>query len=104
MDPKTRKRDRVLLVDELRLIWPLLDNRGTYGMIVKVALLAAQRLEKIVTMKWANLSDDGIWTVPHAHREKSVGGALALPERALQVIRTQPRIEGCDYVFAGRNE
>ena len=40
-------------------------------------------------MKWANLSDDGIGTVPHAHREKGVGGALALPERALQVIRTQ---------------
>jgi hypothetical protein len=49
---------------------------------VKAALLTAQRLEKIVTMKWANLSDGGIWTVPHAHREKSVGGALALPERA----------------------
>ena len=65
-DPKTRKRDRILSDDEIRDLAAARRSRDLW-----VALLTAQRLEKIVTMKSASLSDDGIWTVPHAHREKA---------------------------------
>lgn len=101
MSAASNIRTRVLTEDEIRLLWPAFGRVGTYGELCKLALVTCQRREKIAAMKWADISDDGVWIVPHDRREKGVGGALALPQMALDVIRARPQIDDSPYVFAG---
>jgi integrase len=99
---KGDKRERMLEDDELRTIWKTAD--GTFGAIIKIALLTAQRREKIATMRWEDVSVDGEWRIPEEKREKGTGGSLVLPEMTLDVIRAQPRFHSNPFVFAGRAE
>ena len=99
MKYETNARDRKLSDDELRLIWNACE--GTFGDIVKVLLLTAQRRDKVTTMKWADIKY-AVWHIPQEAREKSVPGALKLPQLALDIIEARPRIAGNDFVFAGR--
>jgi integrase len=52
------KRERTLSDDEIRAVWKAAEQSGTFGALVKVALLTAQRREKVVTIKWSDLADD----------------------------------------------
>jgi integrase len=92
-------RERILDDDELRQIWAAADRGGQFGSLLQLALLSGQRLEKLLTMRWSDLSSDGAWTVPVADRQKGAGGELVLPELALAILRRQPRIFGTDLVF-----
>jgi integrase len=100
--PSERKRERILSDDELRRLWPILGTRGSFGALLKLAVLTGQRREKLVTMRWEDVSADGLWTIPAEAREKGNAKSLQLPEAALKIIRAQPRIEGTPFVFAGR--
>jgi integrase len=64
--------------------------------------LTGQRREKVATMRWQDVSLDGVWTIPAEAREKGNARELVLPEAALQVIRSRPRLESNPYIFAGR--
>jgi integrase len=101
-DPKTRQRDRVLNDDELRAVWGAAEKSGTYGAMVRVALLTAQRRKKVASMRWADLSPHGSWTISGSPREKGTGGTLDLPAAALSIIYAQPDISTNSYVFPGR--
>jgi len=103
-DAKTGTRDRILSDDEIRTVWRYAEGAGTFGAMVRLALLTAQRREKIATMRWADVSDVGVWTIPTEAREKGNPGSLRLPAAALAIIRAQSRVEGNPYVFAGRTE
>ena len=93
-------RSRVLDDDELRAIWQVSETNGQFGALVRLALLTAQRRDKIVTMQWADLSDAGEWNIPKAPREKHAGGVLVLPKVALDIVRAQPRVGDNPYVLA----
>jgi integrase len=99
-----RKRTHVPTDDQLRAIWKAAEASGTFGSMVQLLVLSGQRLDKVRTMKWADLSDSGVWTIPTAAREKGTGGTLQLPEAALKIIGRQPHIADNPYVFAGRND
>ena len=64
-------------------------------------LLTGQRLDKVRTMQHADISDDGVWTLPVEDKEREKGhiGAVQLPTLALQVIAAMPKVEGNPYVF-----
>jgi integrase len=96
-------RKRILNDDELRLIWKQAEANGTFGAIIRLLLLTAQRREKVNTMKWADLAD-GVWTIATAEREKGNAGSLALPAQALAIIAVQPKLGENPYVFAGRGQ
>ena len=98
---KTETRDRVLTDDEIRTVWKACE--GTFGAIVKVLLLTAQRREKVISMKWDDVVD-GVWTIPIESREKSNAGTLKLPEAVLAIIDAQPVLADNPYVFAGRRQ
>lgn len=98
---KTKARSRILDDAEIKALWEACDDLGAFGAICKLCLLSAQRRDKVAGMRWADLKD-GVWIVPHAEREKGVGGSLKLPQMALDVIDAQPRIARHPYVFAGR--
>ena len=101
-DPKTRKRARILDDDEIRAVWTVAEANGAFGAIVRLALLTAQRREKIAALRWEDVTIDGVWNIPTEEREKGNGGALVLPEAALAIIQEQTRIGDNVYVFAGR--
>ncbi len=103
-DPEDRARDRVLGDDELRAVWPVAEASGTFGAIVRLALLTAQRKDKVASLRWEDVGADGVWDIPSEEREKGNGGALVLPEAALAIINEQKRIGANPYVFAGRGD
>lgn len=97
---KTKARDRFLSDDEIRTVWQQAGYCGTYGAFVKLLLLTGQRRDKVLRMKWSDISD-GTWTVAKGHeREKNTGELLKLPPLALAVIDAQPKRAGNAYVFA----
>jgi len=98
---KERARTRILDDDEIRLVWNACE--GTFGDLVKLLLLTAQRRDKVASMKWDDVSVDGTWSVKNGvKREKGTGGDLVLPPLAVDIIRSRPRLVSNPYVFAAR--
>jgi integrase len=100
------RRKRILSDDELRKLW----NAGAtshagamYGAFIKLALLTAQRREKLRDLQWGDIDANGVWTIRTEAREKGNAGKLKLPQMALDIINAQPRFIGNDHVFSGRN-
>lgn len=102
--PKDRARERILTDEELRTVWQHTGTSGTFGAMVRLALATAQRREKLMTMKWDDISVDGVWRVPSDDREKGTGGDLKLSDLALEIVRSQTRMGTNPYVFAGRGD
>jgi integrase len=102
--PKERARTRVLSDDELRVIWPLLAEAGTFGAMLKTLLLCAQRRDEVANMTWKEIGGDKIWTIPAERYKTKRPNFIPLPEKVLAIIETQPKIEKCDYVFPSRTK
>jgi integrase len=98
-----RKRSRILTDVEIRRLWRAAAETGAFGAMVQLLLLTAQRLEKVRSLRWSDISPDGVWTIPTAPREKGNGTVLKLPQLALEIINAQPRLVGNDYIFAGND-
>jgi integrase len=98
--PKEHQRKRILDADEIRIVFKAADKAGTYGALIKVLLLTAQRREKVAQMQWDDISPDGVWTIRTEEREKSNAKTLRLPPMVQDIIAAQPRIAGNPYVFA----
>ena len=106
---KERARTRILNDDELRLVWKAAegllsgtivpDSNGTFGALVRLLLLTAQRREKVVAMRWQDLAD-GTWRIPRAPREKGAPAELVLPAQALAIIQARPQLGSNPYVLA----
>jgi integrase len=95
-------RARILDDDEIRTIWAAAATASSFDAIVKLCLLTAQRSRKVGAMKWADISPDGVWSIPAAPREKTTAGSLVLPNAALDIIRAQPELGDNPHVFASR--
>jgi hypothetical protein len=93
-------RDRILDDDEVRKVWKAAGESGAYGDLLKLCLLTAQRHGKIKTLLHGDIDADGVWTVATEEREKHNMGKARLPKAALDIIRSQPRRDGDDRVFA----
>ena len=100
--PRERARDRILSDDEIRYIWPALAGAGTFGALVKVLLLTAQRRDEVAHMMRGEIGKDGIWSIPAERYKTKRPNHVPLSEAVLAVIETQPRIDGSDYVFGSR--
>jgi integrase len=101
-NPKERARARILADDEIRLIWKQAEANGTFGALIRLLLLTAQRREKVASMRWQDVSIDGTWTIAAEAREKGTAGELVLPPAAVEIIRAQPHIGDNLHVLAGR--
>jgi integrase len=96
-----RARDRILDDDEIRAVWKACAENGTYGALVRVLLLTAQRLDKVVKMRRDDISQVGVWTIRSEAREKGNAGEIKLPQIALDIIAEQPIIDNNPHVFPG---
>ena len=99
-----RRRICILNDNEIRSLWEACTEvNDVYGALVKVALLTAQRRDKVATMRWDDLKG-GEWTIRIDPREKGTAEKLKLPPMALEVIERQQRIAGNPYVFPARGK
>jgi len=110
-DPAKKERDRVLNDDELRRVWDVAGQSRTYGALIRMLLLTAQRLDKVLTMKWTDISPmkwpsntPPVWTLRTELREKGNIAAVELPAAALAILDALPRYASNPYVFAGRGQ
>src|SRR5262245_5025703 len=103
-DPAKKERDRVLNDDELRAVWKVAGQSQTYGALIRTLLLTAQRLDKVLTMRWEDIDADDVWTLPTAPREKENIGKVKLPPEARAILDGLPRLDSNPYVFAGRGQ
>jgi integrase len=95
-------RSSILDDDELRRVWKLAEENGQYGTILRLLLLTGQRREKIAAMRWQDIDEDGVWTIPTDPREKNNAGTLVLPQAAIDILNAQPRMGNNPFVFASR--
>jgi integrase len=86
----------------MRLFWQATGEVTTYGAFLRTALLTAQRRTKVLEMRWQDIDDFGLWSMPSEAREKSNAQTLRLSRLALRIIDKQPRRDDSDLVFAGR--
>ena len=101
-NPKDRARARVLSDEELRTIWTALDKAGTFGTLVRMLLLTAQRRDEVAHMSRKEIGEDGIWTIPAERYKTKRPNFIPLSKAALAVIEAQPKHDDCDYVFPSR--
>lgn len=94
-----RKRDRILNDDELRAVWKAAEDAGIFGALVRLLLLTAQRRDKVASLRWTDISLEGVWTIATEKGEKGNPGSLKLPQMALDIIAQQPRLANVPYVF-----
>jgi integrase len=100
--PKDRARTRVLSDEEIRCIWPVLGQLGTFGAFVRMLLLTAQRHGEVAHMSHKEIGGDGIWTIPAERYKTKRPNFVPLSKAALALIEAQPRFDDCDYVFPSR--
>ena len=99
------RRKRILSDDEIRKVWHVGATNfagTTYAAFVKLALLTAQRREKLHKLRWGDIHGD-TWVIRTEPREKGNPGQIKLPRLALDIIKSRPRFVGNPYVFAGKN-
>jgi integrase len=102
-NPTENARARILDDNELKAVWTVAEGNGNFGALVRLALLTASRRDKLASMRWADISEEGVWSIPTAsNREKGTAGELKLPQAALDIIHAQPKIGDNPFVFAGR--
>jgi integrase len=97
---KERARARVLSDEEIRTIWPLLE--GTFGALLKILLLTAQRRDEVSRMTWKEISEDGIWTIPAERYKTKRPNHVPLSKTASGIIANHGRTDNCDFVFPSR--
>jgi integrase len=88
-------RTRVLNDAEIATLW---KAEGDFGNLTKLALLTAQRADKLYTMRWDDVVD-GVWTIATEPREKGNPGSLRLPQFALDVLDLQRGLSDGPFVF-----
>ena len=101
-NPKERARTRVLSDEEIRAIWPVLAEAGTFGALVKMLLLTAQRRDEVANMSRKEIGEGAIWTIPAERYKTKRPNHVPLSKAALAIVEAQPKIEDCEYVFASR--
>jgi integrase len=101
-NPNDRAQTRVLSDDEIRLIWPVLGKSGTFGAMVKMLLLTAQRRDEVAHMSRNEIGKDGIWTVPAERYKTKRANHVPLSNAALALVEAQPNFSDCDLIFPSR--
>ena len=101
------ERERVLSSTEIAQVWTAADTLPyPFGAFYKLAILTLQRREEVAGMRWSEIDADlTLWTIPGSRMKNGKPHDVHLSEAAREVLRSIPRVEGCDLVFtttAGR--
>jgi integrase len=77
---------------------------GAGARALELAILTAARSGEVRLASWQEIDTEAaVWTVPAARMKAKREHRVPLSGAALALIQSQPRIEGCAYVFPGRD-
>ena len=86
-----RARDRILDDDELRILWPVFGQTGTFGLVCQVILLTATRRQEAAGMMRPEISQDGsTWTIPAVRYKTARDHVVPLSAVVQAIIAAQP--------------
>ncbi len=100
---KSRSRDRVLISEELAIIWQAFEvEGGLFGPLFKLLLLTGQRRQEVAGMRWDELRDlesaVAIWQLPRSRTKNKRPHIVPLSPPALTIINLMPITS--DFVFS----
>ena len=100
--PGATERERVLSATEIAEVWRGADTLNyPFGPFFKLAILTLQRREEVAGMRWSEVADDtSRWTLPGSRMKNGKPHDVHLSEAARTILRSLPRVEGCDFVFS----
>ncbi len=95
------ERERVLSDAEIAEVWGGANALGyPFGPFYKLLILTLQRREEVAGMRWTEIAPDLTeWRIPSARMKTGKPHIAHLSEAARAVLRSIPRIDGCDLVF-----
>jgi integrase len=102
-----RRRDRVLTDEEIRHVWTALGReRLPIAVMLKLALLTAQRRSEVLGIRWEELDlEAGWWTIPAERAKNKMAHRVPLAPHALDLLRgVREQADGLPYVFRGSKE
>jgi integrase len=94
-----RQRQRILDDHELSVVWRACESAGNLGDIIRLLLLTCQRRAKIFGMRWQDVDEQGVWSIPTEPGEKPNANRIQLSPAALAIIRARPRFASNAYIF-----
>jgi integrase len=92
-----RARRRTLTDDEIRIVWTVAADQGSFGRMVRFLLLTGARRTEAAAMPWAEL-DGADWLLPGARNKTKLPLLRPLPTAAMTVLGDQPK--GATFVFS----
>ena len=98
-------RGRFLSVDEIRTVWKATGKElPTMRAIFRLTLLTAQRVGSVCAMRWEDIDDADVWTIPAETFKGRRPHAVPLSAEARAVLAEAPRRDPV-YVFpVGRSD
>jgi integrase len=107
IDPPSTEtvRDRVLSLDELRLVWRAAERQGfPFGPIIKLLILTGQRRSEVGGMEWGEIDlENRLWTILATRAKNRRQHTIPLSPQAMGIIKGLPRFSGSKFCFTVRN-
>jgi integrase len=96
---KDHRRERILDDDEIRRLWAATADGQPFNALTRFALLTSARRNEIAGMKWDEVDDGGVWTLPISRSKTKVEVIRPLSKAAQAILAELPQIDGCPYPF-----
>jgi integrase len=90
-----RKRERVLDLEELGLVWHACGQLGACGSILRLLMLTGCRRSAIADLLWPEVDiAKALITLPAGRVKNEQAFVVPLPPAALAILKQQPRLHG----------
>jgi integrase len=94
-------RDRVLSPDEICRVMNAARQMGyPFGPFVELLVLTGQRRDEVAGMRWDEVNNaENVWVLPASRSKNGKAHTVHLPEAAMAVLTSVPRLDECDLIF-----
>lgn len=94
----SKAREHVLSDAELAAVWRA-SGDDDYGRIIRLLILTGCRRAEVGGMRWSELKDKPVWTIPGSRTKNHHKHSLTLPASAWDIIEAVPRLAYRDQLF-----
>jgi integrase len=94
-------RDRVLSDGELAAVWQAAEAfEWPYRGFVRLLILTGQRRTEVSGLAWREIDLAAkLWTLPGVRAKNSIEHTIPLPDHAVEILKSVPRIAESEFVF-----
>lgn len=101
---RIKQSGRAISDQEIKAVWAACGGvQPPYGDFIRTLLLTGQRRSETSLMRWSNVDfTSGVWDIPREDTKNGRAHRVPLPQVLIDILKSQPRFAGSDFVFAGR--